>query len=219
MKPEEKKVGTRIYEERLEKFGVDVRTVGWRSKHQQHARFKALCEIGDLNDKTLLDVGCGFGDLYDYLKNKGIKLKKYVGLDLSKKLIRQAKKLHAKEVVAEFRVMDVADEDAGVFDYVVASGIFNQKIEDNWGHAKLMMTKMFEASRLGLAVNMVTDYVDYKDENLFYFNPEKVFSMCKKLTKRVCLRHEYMPFEFTIYLYKDQRKNDDNVFQNWLENK
>ena len=60
---------------------------------------------------------------------------------------------------------------------------------------------------------MTTDYVDYKDERLFYFNPGKVFSMCKKITKRVCLRHDYMPYEFAVYLYKDQAIDEHNVFK------
>jgi len=39
-----------------------------------------------------------------------------------------------------------------------------------------------------------------------------MFCIAKKLTRRVALRHDYMPFEFCLFLYKDDSKNKKNVF-------
>jgi hypothetical protein len=53
------------YSDRYKKLGYDVKTLGWGSKEQQLARFEQTVkgdgEI-DFTAKTILDIGCGFGD-------------------------------------------------------------------------------------------------------------------------------------------------------------
>ena len=79
------------YEERLEKYGVNIKTLGWQSEEQQNLRFKILSEVANLQDTEILDVGCGFGDFYKYLLNNNIGIN-YTGYDISTKLIAEAKK-------------------------------------------------------------------------------------------------------------------------------
>ena len=57
------------YNQRLDKFGYSPESLGWGGgKERQFVRFKALTEIGVEKHDSLLDVGCGFADLYEYLK-------------------------------------------------------------------------------------------------------------------------------------------------------
>ena len=49
-----------------EKYGNDVRTLNWGSKASQKGRFAVLEKIGNLNKKSVLDVGCGLGDFYGW---------------------------------------------------------------------------------------------------------------------------------------------------------
>jgi len=217
MDEKEKKALIDLYEKRLDKYGMDIKTVGWSSISQQLARFEALIQIADLTNKTLLDVGCGFGDLYEYLTRKNIKIKMYKGIDFSSKMIEIAKDKYSNSKNAEFEVFNLfesnIDEDFKKgYDYVVASGIFSFPIKDNVGYFQKMVRKMFEISNFGVGVNMPTSYVDYKDEDLFYFEPEEVFSFCKSITKRVSLIHNYMPYEFTVYLYKRDIIDENNIF-------
>ncbi len=217
MDENEKKALIDLYEKRLKKLGINIKTLGWKSIPQQLVRFEALSQIADLNKKTVLDVGCGFGDFYDFIVRKNINTKFYKGIDLSKKMITEAEKIHIDSKNAKFEVCDLlkkyVDETLSErFDYIVASGIFSFPIKDNTNFLKLMLQKMFKICFLGVAVNMPTAYVDYRDENLHYFVPEEVFSFCKSLTRRVTLRHDYMPYEFTLYLYKDEIIDNDNVF-------
>jgi hypothetical protein len=64
-------------------------------------------------------------------------------------------------------------------------------------------------TRLGLAFNMMSAYVDYQDPGLFYEYPENVFGFLKKeITPYVALRNDYevkpgvVPFDFTVYAYR-----------------
>ena len=81
-----------------------------------------------------------------------------------------------------------------------------------------IVRKMFNLCRIGIAINMVTDYVDYKEDYLYYYSPEETLKFCKTLSKWVALRHDYPLHEFTVYVYKNstsiykpnlRRKNEE----------
>ena len=62
----------RRYEERLARFGVSPQALGWTRPALQRRRFAALAEpIIARRSASVLDVGCGFGDLVDYLRQQG----------------------------------------------------------------------------------------------------------------------------------------------------
>lgn len=202
MEPWDKQKTIERYENRLEKHGVSMKTLGWRDKDQQELRFAIISEIDDLNGKSILDVGCGFGDYYDYLRGLGLKIQ-YTGYDIVPKLLQSARQRHPGLRFEEKDILSDKFEDK--FDYVVSSGIFNARISDNHRFIKNMLARMYELSNLGEAVNMMTNYVDYEEDHLYYCNPENIFRYCKSLSQYVVLRHDYPLFEFTIYIYKKFR--------------
>jgi SAM-dependent methyltransferase len=200
------------YEKRLDESGLSPQTLGWRSKRQQYVRFEILSEIDYLHKKSILDLGCGFGDLYDFLMEKGIEVD-YYGYDISPKFIALAKKKHPN---LNFEVKDILkDPVEKKFDYVVSSGIFNRKISSNEQFIRAIFKKSLELSNQGIAHNMLSSCVDYREAKLYYANPSEILSFCKTLSKRVALRHDYMPFEFTVYLYKEDEKDSENIFKNY----
>lgn len=76
---------------------------------------------------------------------------------------------------------------------------------------------MFDSCSKGVAVDFISRYVDFRNRDVFYAEPEVVFKFCKSLTKRIILRSDYMPFEFCVYLYKDDSKTKNNVFIEFSE--
>ncbi len=208
-----------LYNARLSNLGEQAQTVGWRSRKQQEARFVMLNQIGNMSGSTVLDVGCGFGDFYIFLLGNNANPTQYTGIDIANDLIKFAQKKFEKIPNVAFR--HVSTDELSLFpdrafDYVLASGIFNYPVADNNTYVQRTLEQMYRICRKGVAVNMTTDYVDFQDRSLFYFSPEDVFRFCKQLTKRVCLHHDYMPFEFTVFLYKDQENDADFVFVDWL---
>jgi 2-polyprenyl-3-methyl-5-hydroxy-6-metoxy-1,4-benzoquinol methylase len=70
MKPGEKEMIIARYNERFKKYGYAPETLGW-DKHRHNLRHHILRSLWDVSNKSVLDFGCGFGDLYQYiLKNK-----------------------------------------------------------------------------------------------------------------------------------------------------
>jgi hypothetical protein len=77
-------------------------------------------------------------------------------------------------------------------------------MEDNYQFIEKMIETLYTHANKAVAIDFMTSYVDYYgSEQVFHYSPEKIFSIAKKFTKRVTLRHDYELFEFTIYMYKD----------------
>lgn len=196
------------YDERLVKFGYQPKTLGWL-KGRQGIRFSVLTSIGVMNNSSILDVGCGFGDLYGFLKYKKLKTR-YLGLELNPNLIKYGKERYPR---AHFKTFDIEKNlITGRYDWGIISGLFNFKRADSYQFIELVLEKVFKACRSGIAADFMTTYVDFKNKEANYVEPEKIMKICKKITPRLTIRQDYMPFEFCVYLYKNDKKTMNNVF-------
>jgi SAM-dependent methyltransferase len=193
---------TARYRERLQQHGAGSAALATGTPERQETRFGVLAGIGELDGVRVLDLGCGFGDFYQFLLGRGIR-PKYTGYDITPEFITHAK---ARFPEAHFEVRDVqVDGIPEKFDYVVSSQTFNNRLahEDNMKLMQDVLRLSYEAAEKGVAIDMITSYVDFREDRLFYYSPEEIFCFAKTLTKRVLLRHDYPLFEFTVYLYKD----------------
>jgi len=189
-----------FYEERLARHGDDVRSVGWRRAEKQRLRFAVLADVGGLHGASLLDVGCGLGDLYAFLREAGIQAD-YTGCDLSSRMIEAAR---AKHPEARFLTGDVLSPDFPAphqtFDFVLASGIFALPVGDETAYRRIV-ARLFALCRRAAAFNMISTHVDYREAYLHYSDPGEMLTFCRReVTPWVALRHDYLPYEFTVYL-------------------
>lgn len=205
MKEQDKKAIVARYNERLAEHGGNVEALACGGRDRQQLRFAILAEIADLSGATILDVGCGFGDFLEYLDKKKIAIGTYKGVEINPDLIAEAKRRYVHRPETIFEVVDVTEEGFDErYDYVVAGSTFNNVLnEGNMAFLERTLPRLFSLARKGVSINFQTDYVDFKRDDLFYYNPEKVFSLCKSITKRVTLRHDYPLYDFTVYLYPD----------------
>lgn len=191
------------YKDLLFKFGDSAESAQYSSRESQEKRFEILAQIADLNGSHILDFGCGTGHLAAYLRYRGLKFS-YTGIDIVKEFFDIAR---AKNPGCRFGALeDFAHEK---FDYVFISGVFNNKRKGNRKFYQESLRKLFGLCTKGIAFNMMSTYVDYKDAGLFYESPERAFRFVKQeLTPYVTLRHDYevkpgvVPFEFAVYAYR-----------------
>ncbi len=202
------------YSKLLEEYGYDPQSVGWGPrKGKQSLRFSVLSQIGDIANCSILDIGCGFGDLYGYLQHRKIKAR-YYGIDINSDLIKIGKHIYPK---SKLEVRDFEEKKfTKKFDWVFFSGISSAGC--SYPYIKKIMTEMFRICKKGLAMNFVGGIIDYKADNLFYSDPEEIYSITRSLSNRVTLRHDYAPFEFTIYVYKNNEKTPNHIFKEYLSN-
>ena len=75
----------------------DSECLGWENKQAQELRFKVLERV-IFTGASILDVGCGLGNLYDYLNERGYNFE-YTGIDILPEMIVRAK---ARNTESEF---------------------------------------------------------------------------------------------------------------------
>jgi trans-aconitate methyltransferase len=192
----------RFFESRLRRYGDSPRTLDWSPEGQQK-RFEVLCAVGDLRGRRVLDVGCGLGHLLAFLRERGTEVD-YTGVDLSPKLVMKARKLHP---AARFEVLDAVTAKLPIgADFVFASGVLNVETGDNETAMRRLLRALFAACREAVAVNMLSTWADWRDRDRHYFDPVRTTRDARRLTRHVVLRHDYMPHDFTLYLYRVPRR-------------
>ena len=197
------------YKSLYKQHGNSVKSVQWRDQSSQYARFKILADI-EYNIGSVIDIGCGLGDLYGYLLDTRNYQGSYLGLDFVNEFIEAAKKKYSNNTKSSFRDFDLKNDTIPKgYEYILLSGVFNNKMDGNKEFMLDGIRKMFDSCSKGIAFNALSTYVDYKDEHLYYSNPCEVFDFCKnELSRKITLRHDYLvkensiPFEYTIYLYR-----------------
>ncbi len=192
-----------FYSGKYAEHGDSIEAVGWRSAEKQELRFEVLAGIGEIDGARVLDVGCGFGDMLDYFIRSG-KDVQYFGMDIMEDFVNTAQVRLPGARLFAFDILDDAPEGfEPPFDYVLASGLLGLNLGDNGAFAREALRKMYEWCGTGVAANFVSSYVDYREDYLAYTSPEEIFKFCKtELTGRVALRHDYLPHEFSLYLYR-----------------
>ena len=194
------------YLQLYKKYGKNFKALGWL-KGNQDIRFEIIKQIGITKKSSVLDVGCGFGDFYEFLKSKKMNCS-YYGVDINEKFLEIARERNPS---VKFELRDIQKTKfSRKFDWVIATGISNHAT--NYPHLKNILKEMFNISKKGVVMDFISDYVDFKNKGIFYTSPEIMFETAKKLTRRVTLRHDYMPFEYCLYLYKNDKKTKKNVF-------
>lgn len=179
-----------------ENFGVDSN--GWGSKESQQLRFEIIKNIGIQPIHEVLDVGCGTGDLASFLYPNQFYRYNYTGIDLRNDIVARAQEEHPK-----FRYMNVPiNLIEGMFDYVVASGIFCFR-EPNWKKkTTIILHKMLSKARKGVAVNFLRkDDTIRKDKLMFFTTPDVIVDIAISLTSEFTLRCDYKDNDMTLYLY------------------
>jgi SAM-dependent methyltransferase len=190
------------YDKKCDQWGDSPHALGWYSRHSQDLRFLMLSLMTDLSDKSVLDVGCGQGDLLTYFDKQEIPVH-YEGLDISKNMVTHAQKRHPKGrfKVGEFLSTKLKTEP----DIIVGSGLFSYKVSQQNTFLKNSIKKMFDHCVDGIAFNCLSNKAPekMKDSDCFhYYDPNEVLAFCFTLSPYVTLNHSYLPHDFTVYIYK-----------------
>jgi len=206
---EEDRAETRArYGARYREFGYNPRTLGWH-KGRQRVRFAAALEAIGTRFGSLLDVGCGFGDLFGYLKDRDWQ-GNYLGLDICPELLDEGRKRFGPRG-ARFECIDLSGEPlAFSADVAVAVGIFNHRLKgDNLEFVAQMVHAMWAHSTQAIVVDFLSTTADRPKPDLFHAEPDAILQMALGYSKRVRLDHSYMPFEFLVAIWHDDSYSVD----------
>ena len=82
-----------FYRNALARYGHNAQGAHWESARSQRVRFSVLRRLlpADLSALTLVDVGCGLGDLLRYLEVQGDRPGHYLGIDVVEPMVEIAR--------------------------------------------------------------------------------------------------------------------------------
>jgi SAM-dependent methyltransferase len=190
------------YQRRLEEHGYSPLTLGWGKPGREHVRFGVMADvIEEVRATSVLDVGCGFADLHAHLRSRGWD-GRYRGLDIVPGLLEEARR---RNPTLDLEEADIATyRPAERFDVVVASGVFNARTygEDNEAHITRSVQRMYELCDRAICIDFMSTYVDFQRPEAWHTDPAWALSVGRGLSKRLKLRHDYMPFEFALVVYR-----------------
>lgn len=200
------KILKNLSDSRVKELGAGIQAVGWSNVEQQQLRFRKLIEhIHIIPNESFLDLGCGFGDLMEYITRKidfPDKLN-YTGCDISALMLDEAGKRNDK---LEFICMDMWNPEnilGRKFDHILCSGALNYSVLDR---EQLGVEKFLEIywpfSSKTISFNLITSDVDFQNPKLRYSDPSIVIDTVRKYTKRYIIDSSYPLWEFTVILFK-----------------
>lgn len=158
---------------------------GWLDESREKTYQDLVKIIGltgaPLVDSSILDLGCGTGGLFSFLRHQGYN-GRYLGVDIFPGAAFKAKKLHPE---GEFALLDVLSPSfVEKFDFVFACGTFSVRLgSDNYDFLEAYIRKMKLLGNIGVAFTFLPE-ADYRTElspKLFFYEGERVLEICKKL--------------------------------------
>jgi SAM-dependent methyltransferase len=193
-----------LYQESLDKHGDSTRATHQNDPVTQHLRFERLVKgiAPFLPGSTIHDVGCGFGELGEYLAQREAGCT-YSGIEIVAGMAKMGReRLGVDIVVDDFIARDYERS----YDFLVASGVFNIPGEvepGEWSlHNQALIGKMFATATKAIAFNGLTTFSDFRREDLHYWDPGQALSFCQSELSRFCvLDHAYPLYEWTLTVF------------------
>ena len=182
----------KFYTSAIEMHGTSAKGVNWASKESQFLRFKTILELlpKDLNCKTLVDAGCGFGDFYLYMEKKKRLPKEYVGIDSLLDMHSIASDKTGKEII----LADICRDEIPQADYYICSGAMN--VLDKF-EAYLFIRNCFEACRDGFIFNVL--HAEDVSETYNYMTLKEIEGIANELgVNSFVYRDDYMENDITL---------------------
>jgi len=184
--------------------GDQVRALGYGSTRSQEVRFEQFLRGFDLSGARILDVGCGFGDLFPFMVSRGVSPCSYMGVDLLEEFVLEARRRVTDER-CRFEARNFIVDDVGELsvDYAIACAALNTNFPNRDEFVKKFLTRMWELSSKGFGFSMECSY-GFKGRAL-ELNLDPAYWLdyvCRTFTHRLVLFSDYHDADFTICVYK-----------------
>lgn len=148
------------------------------SERSRAAKYQAILEMCDpdyLQDADILDVGCGSKRFKDWLPASC----EYTGIDL----------------LTGTNALDYTTR----HDLVVANGVLYKlaDVEEAWD----LIHHLWSLAKDALIFTSLSSWAARPPGELT-LDPSAALDECRKLTRKVALRHDYLPHDFCVALYR-----------------
>jgi len=175
-----------------------VDALGWQNQNSQQVRFGMLAGMSDMGGCSVLDAGCGHGDLCVYLHNKYPHVQ-YTGIDIMQEFLAVAGERCAHLPNTSFIHGDFFTTALPAVDYVLASGSLSYR-NTKPRFVFRAITKLFATSRVAFGFNLLRS-VKGGPGLIATYQPAAIMQHCHTLTTKVALHQGYFNDDFTVWMY------------------
>lgn len=177
---------------------INYRVVDWASEESQQARFAVLADSVPLDGRSLLDVGCGLGDLLTWLNANGYEAD-YTGVDILEEMVQRARQRHPEGRFVQGDPFAAGLLRPGSFDVVFCSGTFNLNMGDNRPFLAQSIRPLLSLANEYLVFNLLHARAHWGTMgDYFHFDPAEVRAMLDPLGVDYRIREDYLPNDFTV---------------------
>jgi trans-aconitate methyltransferase len=176
----------------------DPRVLGYLDDVSQQARFEVISSMFDFSGKCVLDVGCGYGQLREYLSRRHRNFE-YIGIDQQIEFIHYALARYEHDEKCRFVAGDFSDMELPRSDVVVASGALSYRCEDSEYYTRCI-EKFFQFARSALIINMLDRSKMFPDELIVGHDIQKTKKFCQTLTPNIVIVTGYLYSDVTLML-------------------
>jgi hypothetical protein len=192
------------YREAFDRHGRNEAALCW-SKGKQAVRFAALCASIPDTHASLLDFGCGLGDLAAWLKIHRPRIS-YTGADALAEFIADNAR---NSPHTRFLTVGGAQDITETYDHIVCCGVFNLDPDDDsrhhWGYIRDSLTHLFKKTRVSLHVDFLAHDTDYRQPGAHHQNAAELINFIETgLNRRYVLDRSYMPYEYCVSIFADR---------------
>jgi trans-aconitate methyltransferase len=183
------------YDKLLVSYGQDdTRAVHWENELNQKLRWKVLCEISHLSNSSVLDFGCGYGDLSEFLKEE-FEGFSYTGIDINPQSISIAKLRYPTLAFSDSQIQNTRFS----ADWILASGAFGYAIPNYKEEYSQMIENLFWRATKGLSINLLT-LETKRNDHYAVFTLGEIMDIAKNLTSKFNIRSDYLENDVTLHL-------------------
>src|SRR5574338_546701 len=155
---------------------------GWEDidkKHNFHYLFKIekYCKCL-LDNCSVLDMGCGTGDILKYLPENC----DYLGIDIYKPALNLAK-IKFPDYKLRFKYRNILTfRSKSKFDFVICSGALTVNHGNNYEFLNKAVKNMWRLCKKGVTFNILSN--EKEDDELFYYDIDEVKNICLKIINK-----------------------------------
>lgn len=189
------------YEHRISPGRENFDVLDWASAASQRRRFEVLVEHVPLRGRSLLDVGCGLGDLAAFLRERELDVD-YTGVDVLEKMVAACRERLPGERFLRADVFGEHPLPPGAFDVVFTSGVFNLNLGNNLAFLPGAVGRLLELARREVAFNLLHVRSPVKEDRYFFYDPAEVFELLRGEPCEIQLIDDYLPNDFTVICRK-----------------
>jgi len=190
------------YQKAFKKYGVHPKALYCTSEKSAELRFRELVADLDFEGKSVLDAGCGFGDIIPHISRKAKKFD-FTGVDMVPEFIQAAQKKYPEYrfILRDYFSHPMKEK----FDIVISSGTLNSNFQDPYRFRKKAIKTLFNHAREAISFNMAGFYPQPKNKKasrVYYADSLTILKYCLSLSPKLIFRHHYHRKDFTIVIFK-----------------